>query len=299
MRAWISCLLVPIAGACASTHAGLDEIARRGPFTVHARDVAVAERVLRELEDAAPKVLEAPTSGAPIPVEIWCVPVRARVGEGANLFAGTAEFGTLEGIDIEIGSDTAWERFVVGHELGHAWLASELRALPQILEEGLADECGERADPEAGAWRRMYHALQLTSWAGSGLRYQFQQGDAIEAGMLMAHGLPQNLPGLAGLLALDGDNYHEFARLGNMLLLYSAGYVLAHDLGPAKLRALCDRARAEQRSLVPPAWVLEAAGLAPQTGAEWGSGGERLLGEPERAALRQYVHGEGRFRIDD
>ncbi len=295
---WICAGLVFLTSACASTHAGLAALAHRGMFRVHAQDPATAERVLAECEAAAKAVLANPTCGPAVPLELWCVPVEAQFGEGRNVFDGTPETGRLLGIEIDIGRELAWERFTIGHELGHAWLAPSLRALPQVLEEGLADQCGERADPEAGVWRRLEHALSLGTWAGVGVPYQFQVGSGIESGTLyVARGASMDLR-LASMLELDGTSYHHVGTDEDMLLLYGVGYVLASELDLARLTALCARAEREGCATVPAAWVLEAVGVPLDTGAEWGERGARLIGAAEREALLQHVHHEGRFRRD-
>lgn len=295
----LPCALLPLAACALSPHAGLDRVAERGLFRVHALDEATAARVLAEFEQAAPRVLETPTSGAPFALEVWCMPVEERFGEGRNVFEGDPESTPFECIEIDIGRDSAWELFVVGHELGHAWLAPEWRPLPQILEEGLADQCGERADPEAGAWRRLFHALRLASWDGDGFAYQFQTGNQIEAGTLRLGSPRADLPGIAGMLALDATSYHEIGSVDDMSLFYGVGYALVNELGTQKLRALCERARAERRRSVPPEWVLESAGIASTAGAEWGAQGHGLARDPELRALQSYLKGEGRFRNGD
>lgn len=292
--------LLALAAGCATLpHESLRHVEESGLFRVHARDAATAQRVLGECLELAPRVLEHPAQGTASPVEIYCVPVDALYGEGRNRTQGEPEGRVLDCIEIEIGREHAWERFVIGHELAHAWLAPEWNPLPQILEEALADQCGARADPEAGACRRLYHGLRLVSWAGIGWPFTLERGGKPETGMVTLGHPSAQLPGVAGLLALDGTNYHDVGGEDEKALLYSVGYALAEQIGLEKLRALCTRALREGRTQIPAPWILEAAGAAPDADHLWGICGQRLLGEAEQKLLVQCLLGQSRFHLGD
>jgi len=293
VAAWIACT----AGCSAVGHAALSESARASWFTVHAQDRATAERVLAECEALAPGVLAGPTSGSPAAVEIFCVPVTTNYGEGRNLTEGEPEARRVRCIEIDIGRDLVWERFVIAHELAHAWLAPEWNPLPQILEEGLADMAGASADPEAGVCRRLFHALRLVTWAGIGWPYAVERNGTDEVGMLHMGRPEQGLPTLAAMLDLDGTSYHDVGGEQNENLLYAVGYALVEQAGVPKLRELCERALAQGLPQIPAEWVLGALQLAPDGGRLWAIRGQRLIGEPEERMLRHCLKDEGPFRF--
>ena len=266
-------------------------------FTVHAQDRATAQRVLAECEALAPGVLSGWTSGPSGPVEIFCMPVDAQCGEGRNLTEGDPEQRRVRCIEIDIGRELAWERFVLAHELAHAWLAPEWNPLPQILEEGLADMAGARADPEAGVCRRLFHGLRLVTWAGIGWPYQVERNGKQEAGMLRTGKPEQGLPTLADMLELDGTSYHEVGGEQNENLLYAVGYALVQQIGVPTLKELCERALAEGLAQIPVERVLAAAQLTRESGSLWALSGQRLIGEPEALMLRHCLRDEGPFRF--
>jgi hypothetical protein len=287
------------AGCAASGHAALVETAQGGWFTVHARERATAERVLAECQELAPGVLAGPTSGPPAPVEIFCVPVDAHYGEGRNLTEGDPELRKVQCIEIDIGRELSWERFVIAHELTHTWLAPEWDSLPQILEEGLADMAGARADPQAGVCRRLFHGLRLLTWAGIGYPYVLERDGKQEAGMLHLGRAEKGLPDLAAMLALDGTSYHDVGGEENENLLYAVGYALVLQIGVPELKELCARAQAEHLAQVPAEWVLAAAQLGDPSGSQWAICGQRLIGEPEQRMLQHCLLDEGPFRFGE
>jgi len=298
MRPLLASVLVVVACSCSTTwHAGLTATAQADGFTVHAEDQATAERVLAGCQAVAPAVLAGPTSAGPAPVEIFCVPVDRCYGEGRNLTSGDAELRQVQCIEIDIGREFAWERFVIAHELAHSWLAPEWNVLPQILEEGLADMAGERADPQAGVCRRLFHGLRLVTWAGIGWPYVLERDGKQEAGMLHLGKPEQGLPELGAMLELDGSTYHEVGGEQNENLLYAVGYALVQQIGVPKLARLCERARAEGLPQIPADWVLEAAGLSRTSGSMWAISGQRLIGEPEERMLESCLRDEGPFHF--
>ena len=298
MRAQLAWALAALAGGCASNpHAGLTATARTNQFTVHAADQATAERVLAGCEAVAPSVLAGPTSGPGGPLEVYCVPVDRCYGEGRNLTSGDAELRVVQCIEIDIGREFAWERFVIAHELAHAWLAPEWNVLPQMLEEGLADLAGERADPQAGVCRRLFHGLRLVTWAGIGWPYVLERDGEKEAGMLHLGKPEQGLPELGAMLELDGRNFHDVGGEQNENLLYAVGYALVQQIGVPKLAQLCARARTANLTQIPADWVLEEAGLARDSGSLWAISGRRLIGEPEERMLQRCLREEGPFHF--
>ncbi len=298
MRVFLALVLLVSACACSTTgHAALTERAQASWFTVHAQDRATAERVLAECQAVAPAVLSSPTAGSPAPVEIFCVPVDRHYGEGRNLTEGDPELRRVQCIEIDIGSELVWERFVIAHELAHSWLAPEWNPLPQILEEGLADMAGASADPEAGVCRRLFHGLRLVTWAGIGWPYVVERNGKKEAGMLHMGKTEQGLPDLAAMLALDGNSYHDVGGEQNENLLYAVGYALVQQIGVPKLKELCERALQSGLPQIPADWVLEAAGLSRSSGSLWAISGQRLIREPEEELLQHCLRDEGPFRF--
>jgi hypothetical protein len=298
MRSLLALALVALAGSCTSTrYAALTASAQASGFSVHAQDQATAERVLAECQAVAPSVLAGPTSAAAAPIEVYCVPVERCYGEGRNLTSGDPGLRRVQCIEIDIGREFAWERFVIAHELAHAWLAPQWNVLPQILEEGLADMAGERADPQAGVCRRLFHGLRLVTWAGIGWPYVFEHDGKQEAGMLHLGKPEQGLPELGAMLELDGRNYHDVGGEQNENLLYAVGYALVEQIGVPKLASLCERARAASLAQIPADWVLEAAGLSRTSGSMWAISGQRLIGEPEERMLQSCLREDGPFHF--
>jgi len=289
--------LLGLAACAAPGHEALRAEAQASWFRVHALDRATAERVLSECEALAPSVLSGPTSGAPAALEIYCVPVSTTYGEGRNLTVGDPEGRRVRCVEIDIGRDPAWERFVIAHELAHAWLAPEWNPLPQILEEGLADLAGERADPQAGVCRRLFHGLRLVTWAGIGWPYQIERNGKQEIGMLRMGRSEAGLPTLGAMLELDGTSYHDVGGEQNENLLYAVGYALVDQVGVPKLKELCERALAEGLPQIPADWVLGAAQLTRESGSLWALSGQRLIGEPEERMLQRCLRDEGPFRF--
>jgi len=298
MRSLLAAVLLVLASSCSATrHAGLRATAQEDGFTVHALDQATAERVLAGCVAVAPAVLAGPTSGPATPVEVYCVPVERCYGEGRNLTSGVPGQRQSQCIEIDIGREFAWERFVIAHELAHYWLAPEWNVLPQILEEGLADMAGERADPQAGVCRRLFHGLRLVTWAGIGWPYVLEHDGRHEAGMLHLGKPEPGLPDFGTMLELDGTNYHDVGGEQNENLLYAVGYALVEQLGVPKLAQLCARARVEGLTQIPADWVLDAAGLSRTSGSMWAISGQRLIGDPEQRMLQDCLREEGPFHF--
>jgi hypothetical protein len=290
--------LFALASCAAVGHETLTETARGGWFTVHALDRETAERVLAECEALAPRVLERPTSGEPAPLEIFCVPVEGNYGEGRNLTDGDPELRRVRCIEIDIGRERAWERFVIAHELAHAWLAPAWNPLPQILEEGLADLAAVHADPQAGVCRRLFHGLRLVTWAGIGWPYVTVRDGRKEAGMLRMGKTEAGLPTLARMLELDGTSYQDVGGSDNENLLYAIGFALVQQIGVPELERLCARAIDEGRAQIPADWLLAAAQLTRESDSLWAISGQRLIGEPEERMLEQCLRDDGPFRFN-
>jgi len=298
MRSQLALALVVLAASCsASRHAGLSATARSSSFTVHAEDRATAERVLAGCEAVAPSVLAGPTSGPAAALDVYCVPVERCYGEGRNLTSGDPGLRELQCIEIDIGREFAWERFVIAHELAHAWLAPQWNVLPQILEEGLADLAGERADPQAGVCRRLFHGLRLVTWAGIGWPYALERDGEQEVGLLHLGRTEPGLPELGEMLELDGREYHEVGGEQNENLLYAVGYALVQQIGVPKLAQLCADANAAGLAQIPAEWVLDAAGLTRTSGSLWAVSGQRLIGEAEERMLQRCLRDEGPFHF--
>ncbi|MBK7641683.1 MAG: hypothetical protein IPJ19_01315 [Planctomycetes bacterium] len=297
MKHLLLALLALLAGCTSTGHEDLRQSARSQLFHVHALERATAERVLMECEALAPLVLAQPTSAAATPVEIYCVPVKKQYGEGRNLTEGDPELRQVSCIEIDIGRELSWERFVIAHELAHSWLAPEWNPLPQILEEGLADMAGSAADPQAGVCRRLFHGLRLVTWAGIGYPFSSEHDGRREAGMLKLGQPTAGLPTLAQMLELDATSYHDVGGDQNENLLYAVGFALVQQIGVPALKALCARANAQGLAQIPADWLLEAAGLTRATDQLWAICGMRLIGTAEEELLQHCLRDEGPFRF--
>ncbi len=290
-------LLAFLAGCAASPHADLDVVAQRGYFTVHARDKATAERVLSVCEEIEPHVLAAPTIGPPFALDIYAVPVAEQYGLGRTITIGVPEQRRTRCVELDVGREFAWEHFILAHELAHVWLAPLWNPLPQILEEGLADQVAAGADPLAGTCRRLLCGLRLESWAG--IRHPFLvERDGREQPATMRVGRAHSgLPSLAQMLELDGTSYIALGAKTDEMLLYAVGYALDLELGLPRLRELCERANAQGLRQMPAEWVLDAAGLSRDSDASWGACGTRLIGPDETRMLQSCMNGRGPFQI--
>lgn len=290
-------VLALLAGCAANPHAGLDVVARRGYFTVHARDLATAERVLAVCEEVAPRVLAAPMIGPAFAVDIFAMPVAEQYGLGRTITDGVPELRRTRCVELDVGREFVWERFILAHEFVHVWLAPLWNPLPQILEEGLADEVAASVDPQAGTCRRLLCGLRLESWAG--IRHPFlrERDGRTQPATLRVGRVHSGLPSLAQMLELDGTSYLALGARSDQMLLYAAGYALDEQLGLARLRELCERANARGLGQMPAEWVLEAAGLTRATDSSWGACGTRLIGADETRMLQSCMNGRGPFQI--
>lgn len=253
--------------------------AARGSLRVHAADQDSAERALADAELALVAVRKLPGLRERGMIEIRITAAGRAAPGGATRWRGDLAQREQAWIELALGGDPEEQRFLLGHELTHALLDPTWQALPQVVEEGLADHAGEQASPTCGASRRLAHAIRLCSWTGPGLQI-VRAGRPAET--LCARLDLESLPEPLAMLELDGRSYHDVKPAENRELLYALGYLIVERIGVAKLRELC--VAAGKRRLGP-AELFDAAQLDPHDKRSWTTAIEALVGAPELAAL--------------
>ncbi len=251
---------------CASACSGAPPVRSDGP---HGRvlawshgDARVAQELGGELGARVAELLGV----EPQPYVLW---FEREVASGAGVRVWRDRAGRIVDRRIELGADAREVLpYALAHELVHWHMGGTLwDALPQTLEEGLADHLGVLLVPEARAERE--------AWLREHVR--------------AAHAFDWD-----ALFALTERDWAQTPR-ATKDATYVLGRFLVERIGLAELRALCERAVAADLARVPQPWVLAAAGLdcgaAERTAAlvRWGGDGARereLVAEPSHAAAR-------------
>jgi hypothetical protein len=274
-------VLLCLAGCALEQPRPMPAEAARAPFRVHAADSASAERVLELAGPALAAAQTLPGMRSRAEIDIRVRDAGDSAAAGSTRWIGDPARREEAWIELALGADREEQLFLLGHELAHALFDETWQALPQIVEEGLADHAGQAASPECGAKRRLAHAIRLCSWTGPGLAIVVQ-GRVAET--ICARLEPDSLPEPARMLELDGRSYHDVKPAENRELLYAFGYLIVERIGVPRLRELCVAAKG---SKLAPATLLEAARLDPRERKSWTGAIEALVGEPELAALRK------------
>ncbi len=145
---------------------------------------------------------------------------------------------------IVIGAEAREQELVVlAHELAHWYLDGAWDALPGSIEEGVADLVAGELLPEWNAALRGDHARALANAAESSTperTLRFSSADCIAAG---------------------NETELRLAR--------ARGYAVARRIGLARLRQLCEIARADGRESLAPALLMDEARLAGRDLEAW------------------------------
>ena len=212
---------------------------------------------------------------------------------------------------IEICADALPRRrlSLVAHELTHFYLGEVWKALPQVVEEGLAQVVSTRVDPRYGAEIRVENAVALATAISGGLAIEIPRPvEACAAGAEASDVAREptmipwwvsgdvdasQLPSASEALALDANGMWTIDDAGSQRVLYGLGYLLASRIGIEGLHELCLRARAEGFERIPAEWLFEQAELDPDEPRRWKSAIRELLGADERDVFaRRFERGQ-------
>lgn len=180
--------------------------------------------------------------------------------------------------------------FVLAHELVHALLGPDWDPLPGVATEGLCDALAARLAPESAAPIRAARRLDAAfGWPRLSLELRLFD-PSLSARTVVRLPLGDDpLSSPTELLALPGRGLHLGGARVDEPFLYAVGMVVVERVlerhGLEHLHALCERARREGLEQVPPAWLLEAAGLD-ETPATWH---HALLDGLDEADLREQL----------
>jgi hypothetical protein len=208
-------------------------VVRNAQGEVRASTEADAQRVALLLEELAPKV-------------------RAMLGETRDerprlfvLDELDERFGpacNTAGV-ILMGPDSRKdERFTLAHELVHWQASGAWKALPPVMQEGLADQVAIEVVPESGPSTAVEYVYKLSTG---------RRRDPILAMQVTAREF--------------SDMPHDDDRSG----LYAIGFVIASRIGIRELYALCLKSELEGHEQVPAYWLLARARLPSTDIGEW------------------------------
>lgn len=261
--------------AAAPRHPELPFTRLAGPVVVHAETAELAEHVERAVQRALPAVEAIP--GAirrdARELRVWFVP-------GVFIDGRTMDTG----IELEVGDAvpaSGWQNLdlLVAHELAHDHLGPEWRELPAVVEEGFVDGIAQGIVSEAAPRRRATFAVLLGTVIGGALRV----GGRTYTGRLDPN-LVRSLPDVISTFELDRERYVSRPK-HERLFLAAVGWLVASRVDVVTLRRLCAEARAESRTLVPAARILQAARLDPAAPSDWLAHLNALLGPAELREL--------------
>ena len=255
------------------------EISVRSEWGIaRASTVEAAQRLSDHLEELAPEILaripglsEAPVD-ARFVTELHDIPSFASSIHGAYHVNGVTLRNRYERwIEEPESADEILEKRVLAHELVHFWLGPDWDPLPHFLEEGLAEDTKDSIVPEGSTEENLERVLLLSSILRGGL-VTAEGGKPVGLGVQALLANPGSelsfamidkrvIPSIRETLTV-GKGRAAFARdSAGYGAMVEIGYLIVSRIGPERLHALCLRAKAEGRKLIPPAWVLEAARL--------------------------------------
>ena len=262
---------------------------------VYAEDRATALRFAAFAERAAPEVRAALAAGCAAGQGARERAVDVRVVR--RLADGTAHGLTFEDwIEIQSGTAPEGELFILAHELAHYFADDTWKLLPHALEEGLADWIAMQVDPEQGLARRSEHLILLATATVGGVHLSAPastpEGDAqrfhfrtdIDA---------ESLPDPLALLALSSDDLAALQSTPSSVAIYAVGWFFVERIGLARLRGLCESARAQGQRELPVSWILSAAQVpSGDLDGVW-SAARAWLGPAEQACILERALGDG------
>jgi hypothetical protein len=194
----------------------------------------------------------------------------------------TISVGRARWIELPEGADVVEERQALAHELVHFWLGSDWETLPYFLEEGLAENVRDSLVP-AGYMRESQKRVLILSSVVFGGMILDAHGRVLRCGsrseptgvpgasveMVLFSSDQRNFPTVRETLAVQADALRTVRDPEAYSVMFCYGYLLVARIGIGRLHALCQRARASGRRLVPAEWVLTAAGLEEGDQESW------------------------------
>lgn len=275
--------------------------------TVYASDVQTARSCSRLLAEVAPLVARSLPALGPRAMEVQILP---RIGwsgappiweqtAGAHVETSTSDW-------IQIREESGSKPGVLAHELVHAWLGKEWKALPAVVEEALCEVVAEAADPGERPVRRLASVLYFETAFKGGFRFD-ARGNPIEPRRLSVAGSPpafivdtfhgtakmridrRRIPGVVETLELDDKKLLTYRDLGQQNLMRAVGYVIVSRVRIDRLLELCLRARDDGLAMIPADWLLEAAHIESRKLADWEPLFHAWYGDAERAELMRQV----------
>lgn len=252
---------------------------------VHAQTLERAREVALAFDAAFPLVQELPHARRHESVTVYVIEGHERAWTGLTRVDAW--------IEITTGDALLGPRFIVAHELVHHLLEPVWDPLPQVIEEGLCESIAVRFDPEQGVRQRADMALHLAAAAGGGLAIPMPTATDPEGARLPTRiGVTLDttkLPDVLSALAFDSRDLTRQKPEPIRTALYGLGFVLVEQIGAEALLEMCAAARGAGREQIEPQGLLKRAGLSPADGWNLGAAGASLVGEPERAMLRESV----------
>jgi len=253
------------------------------------RDDAI--EIARVVERVAPKIASTIRECGSAPVDIRRVPKLGR-----NHWGG-ATFTTAEGRWLELpesGRDAAAQA-ILAHELVHYWLGGEWRALPPVLEEGLAIHVAHAAVPQAAARERGELALVLGTLLDGSVTFVGPGAERVGEDVrltgqstrytLHARIEVGDLPPLRDVFEVESDELARTAAPGVRAVLDALAYVVVERVGVDGLHRLCAQARVLGHPRIPSDWIWSAARIQPDEPVSLQRAAREMLGPAEIRAL--------------
>ena len=286
-----------LATACQVAPPPIEVAGPAGSVRAEQRALAVhVETQLRDLQ-AEVEALLPDTSGRV--TEVW-------IQEAPRLYLyGDASYEEADGFwseghaRIHLRRDAASLPRTLAHELVHASLGESWSTLPGTLEEGLCDVVSARLRPdEAMSMRTGRLSAAALATGGLELEVELYLGGH-QASRRLGALTRMRLSSPAPLEVVPGEVFEVEAGLSSTRkgvdekkALYGLSYLLVHRIverrGFDGLHALCLRASHQGLESIPPAWLLEAAGL-PHAGQQaWRRALREEFGDEELRTLVEF-----------
>jgi hypothetical protein len=248
-----------------------------------------AQRLSASVEHVAPQVAAAVPGLWRRPLDVRLLPT---VNSYMHFSLGGACVETPSAMWIEIGAgdDQESEDAVLAHEIVHGWLGPDWSPLPPALEDGLADMVEESVAPEKFTRTRMAFVIAMSTILTGDFAidsYGAPVGKrnvpfSLRIGVGPGRG---GVPRVREILATNVDAYETESDQLRFFGMVAFGYFCAQRIGVERLHDLCLRAKWEGHALLPPDWIIEAAGLAGADIARWNDAVLEMYGILEQREL--------------
>jgi hypothetical protein len=248
-----------------------------------------AQRMSASIERVAPRVTAALPGIETRSLDVRLLP---KVDSYMHFSLGGACIETPSSMWIEIaeGDDQETEDAVLAHELVHAWLGPDWSPLPPALEDGLADMVEETIAPEKFVRTRMAFVIAMSTILTGDFAidsYGAPVGNRnVPFSLLLGVCPPRGgVPRVREILGTDAEGYETESDQMRFFGMVAFGYFCASRIGVERLHELCLQAKWEGYALLPPDWIIEAAGLAGADNHKWNDAVVELYGIQEQREL--------------